>query len=392
MRVLHVAASLSPQWGGPIAMIAGLTRALQKQGVSCTVFAPVGRRVGTDPVWLDGADVRLFPTAWLALGWIGYAPTISVALREALASHDLVHIHELWHFPHYAAYRAAQEAGKPYVVTVHGAMDPWAMRQKWLRKWIYMTLLQRRILQRAAAVQAVTATEADQIRARGIRTPIAVIPNGIDPDSFQNLPPKSVFLQRFPDLEGKQVVLFLGRIHPIKGLDILAHAFPKVLSHHQDVRLVIAGPDEDSHRRRIEALLAAGGVVDRTVFTGMLTETEKLAALAASDVFVLPSYSEGLSLSVLEALASGLPVIITRQCQFPEVAHADAGLVIDPDAGQLHDALSRLLENPVEGRAMGQRGRQMVMQRYTWDSVAARVRKLYVDIVQGTIPHVASLW
>jgi glycosyltransferase involved in cell wall biosynthesis len=391
MRVLQVAASLSPEWGGPVAVVEGLTRALSEQGVQSAVFATTGRRVGNSPILLDHIESAIFQTGPMSRLWTAHAPGLASALSRAVSENDVVHIHELWHYPHYAAYHAARKIGKPYIVTVHGEFDPWAMQQKGRKKWLYMSLIQRRILQQAAAVQAITPDEADQIRVQGIRTPIAVIPNGIDVTAFQNLPPRSAFLQRFPQLEGKRVILFLGRIHPKKGLDILAQAFARLVSQHENVHLVVAGPDEGTYRRQIEGFLATAGVLDKALFTGLLTGTEKLAAFAAADIFVLPSYSEGLSVSMLEALASGIPIVITRQCQFPEVADSGAGVVIEPDAGQLLEAMAMVLDNPEEGRDMGRRGQKLVIQKYTWDSVATQIRKLYIDIVQRN-PLGADFW
>ena len=390
MKVLHVCASLSPEWGGPVAVVFDLLPALRDCGVSSTVIAPTGRRVGSDSVWLEGVDSRLFPTGQLARAWTGYAPRMAKEIRQSMPDHDLVHIHELWHYPHYAASRAARAAGKPYVVTVHGEMNPWSLGQKRLKKWIYMRVVQMRILDRAEAVHAVTAKEEQHIRAQGVRAPITVIPNGINGQTFNNFPAGRPFIGKFPDLNGKRIILFLGRIHPHKGLDLLAQAFARLAIREEDVRLVIVGPDEASYRRTIEALLRTGGVLDRTLFTGMLTGDDKLAAYAAADVFVLPSHGEVIGVSTLEALAAGLPVVITRQCQFPEVAEAEAGLVVNPDPDEIHDALIKVLLDPEKGRAMGARGRQLVLERYTWDAVAERMARLYKSVLTSTTVDVMA--
>jgi len=384
MKVLHVCASLSPEWGGPVAVISGLVPALSERGVSCTIFAAMGRRVGTDHVSLAGVEPRLFATGWLARGWTGYAPGMAEAIRQSMSDHDLLHIHELWHYPHYAAYRAAQLAGKPYVVTVHGEMNPWSLGQKKLRKQLYMKAIQKRVLERAAAVQAVTVEEAQHIRALATQAPIKVIPNGINAQTFKHLPTPTIFLERFPVLSGKRIVLFVGRIHSHKGLDLLGHAFSRLASRREDVCLVIVGPDQGD-RRRIESLLAAGSVLNRTVFTGMLTGEDKLAAYAAADVFVLPSHGEVIGVSVLEALAAGLPVIITKQCQFPEAGDAGAALIVEPDPDGLHNALARVLADSEMRQAMGERGRRLVFERYTWDAVAEQMARLYQAVIAGTL-------
>jgi glycosyltransferase involved in cell wall biosynthesis len=240
-------------------------------------------------------------------------------------------------------------------------------------------------LRGAAALQAITAAEEKQIHRLGFVPPVAIIPNGICPETADCLPTPE-FLTHHPELVGKRTILFLGRIHPVKGLDILAQAFGQLVQSRQDTYLVVAGPDEGGYRGRVEEMLKEAGALDRTVFTGMLRGTKKLAAYAASDIFVLSSYSEVLGISTLEALASALPVIITRQCQFPEVADAGAGLVIDPDAGQLHDALAYLLDHPEEGREMGRRGRRLVIQKYTWDSAADQIKQLYSTILKRSLP------
>jgi glycosyltransferase involved in cell wall biosynthesis len=141
--------------------------------------------------------------------------------------------------------------------------------------------------------------------------------------------------------------------------------------------LVIAGPDEDGYQAKVQGMLQAEGVLNKTIFTGLLTGYDKLAVLARADLFVLPSYSEGFSMAVLEALACGLPVIITRPCNFPEVAEAMAGEVIEPDVEQLTMAFSRLLDNAQLRFQMGQNGRRLISERYTWDRIAEQMIEFY---------------
>lgn len=382
MRVLHVAASLSPEWGGTVPIIANLTHALQEKGVECAVFAAKGRRVGSDRVPLDGIETRLFDTDLLALLWTGHARRFARALRQAIRDYDLVHIHELWHYPGYVAFRSARTWKKPYIVTIHGELSTRSLEQKSFKKWVYMTAIQRRILQCAATLQVNTKAEACQIRALGFDRPVATIPNGISLEGFQDLPPRSAFFERFGDLSGKRIILFLGRIHPQKGLDVLAKAFGEIARVRDDVCLVVAGPNEGGYRSQVETILRPSGALSRTVFTGMLRGADKLAAYSVADIFVLPSYSEGFSMAILEALAAGIPVVISQECNFPEVVEAGAGLVVDPDPEQLRVALTNLLDRHDVKAQMGQRGQDLISHHYTWDSVAARLREVYVDILK----------
>jgi len=175
----------------------------------------------------------------------------------------------------------------------------------------------------------------------------------------------------------------LGRIHPKKGLDLLARAFGQLARECKDVHLIIVGPDERGYRGEVERLFVSEGVVEKVTFTGMLTGKEKLAALSRADIFVLPSYSEGFSMTILEVLAWGLLVIITHQCHFPEVAEVRAGIVIDPDSAQLAEAMIELLDNPKLCEEMGNNGRRLVMERFTWDKIANQMIELYQRVLKG---------
>jgi len=252
-----------------------------------------------------------------------------------------------------------------------------------LRKRIYAISIQRRILREAAALQALTQEEAKHMRTFGVNNRTRVIPNGIDSEEFQTLPSPEAFEELYPELRGKKVLLFLGRLHPIKGLDILAKAFGKITIGREDVHLVIAGPDSEGYQIQVERGLTSEGVVSKTTFTGMLAGSERLAALSRADVFLLPSYSEGFSMALLEAMICGLPVVITQQCCFPEVAEAKAGIVIEPDPNQLAESLTRLLDDARLRKEMGANGRQLVLEKFTWHKVTDQMVQLYEDVLKG---------
>ena len=376
--------SLSAQWGGPPVVVTSLTRTLQAQGVDCAIFATTGRRVGTDRLPTGGIKTELFSTSPVARIWTGHSFALAKMLRRVIPSYDLVHVHELWHYPGYAAAKAARATGKPYVVTLHGGLEPWALGHKSARKRAYMTAIQRRVLSNAAILHVATREEAKQVRNHGINAPVKVIPNGVNAEEFESLPARSAVEELSYDLLGQSIVLFLGRIHPKKGLDILAKSFGEVARTRADVRLLIAGPDEAGYRANVEKMLEDAGALDKTVFVGTLTGREKLIALGSADIFVLPSYSEGFSISVLESMCSGLPVVISRQCYFPEVAEAGAGRVIDSDPGQLTDSITQLLDHPDDRKVMGERARKLIRDRYTWTSIAARFRDLYSEAIACT--------
>jgi len=382
MKILHVVISLAPEWGGPVKVVHELTESLVEKGLEVTLFAPVQKGGEINIARPKGVNLQLFEEGFFSCCWSGYSPKLAKAVAQEVSKFDLVHIHELWSHPHLVASRAARKLGKPYVVTVHGELEPWAINCKALKKKIYSVLVQRRILQKAAVLHAITDEEIKHIRAYGVDNKILMIPNGINPQEFQALPAHRELEQLYPQLAGQQVVLFLGRLHPNKGLDILARAFGKVARGRDDLCLLVVGPDSESYQAEVVKILTAEDVLDKVIFTGMLTGREKLTALARADICVIPSYSEVRSIVALEAMACGLPVIITRQCHFPEVVEAGAGLVIEPEVGQLAVALEKMLSNPQLRQEMGSNGRRLVNEKFTLEKVTEQMIAMYEDILR----------
>lgn len=382
MKILHVVISLAPEWGGPVKVVHELTESLVEKGLEVTLFAPVQKGGEVNIARPKGVNLQLFEEGFFSCCWSGYSPKLARAVAQEVNKFDLVHIHELWSYSHLVASRVAIKVGKPYVVTVHGELEPWAINYKTLKKKIYSLLVQRRILQKAAALHAITDEEIRHIRAYGVDNKILMIPNGINPQEFQALPAHRELEQLYPQLAGQQVVLFLGRLHPKKGLDILARAFGKVARGRDDLCLLVVGPDSESYQAEVVKILMAEDVLDKVIFTGMLTGREKLTALARADICVIPSYSEVRSIVALEAMACGLPVIITRQCHFPEVVEAGAGLVIEPEVGQLAVALEKMLSNPQLRQEMGSNGRRLVNEKFTLEKVTEQMIAMYEDILR----------
>ncbi len=383
MKALHIVASLAVDWGGPPRMVASLCESLQAKGIACTVLAPDLPK-GARLVEIEGVRVETFPTGWLSPLWTGHSPKLAARLLDIVAGFDVVHIHELWHHSHYVAAKAASRAGKSYVIAPYGALQPWALKQKPIRKRLYWSIAQRRILERAAAVHVSSKAEAEAALHTNRRSRPVVIPGGVDVSQFAVLPDREVFERSHPELKGKRVILFLGRLHPVKGLDLLADALAELAreDRYSDVYAVCVGPDEDGYLAALERKFMSVGVLERTIFTGALTGEDRLAALSRADLFTLPSYSEGFSVAVLEALAAGLPVLISQACNFPEVSEVEAGEVVAAASGEVASGLRRILDDASHRRRMGENGRKLVQERYTWDQTVNQVIDLYERVAR----------
>ena len=385
-RWLSVVSHLDPQYGGLSAVVPELSSALNRSGLissGLAAFCAPDEEIpsGLAGSALDGLEVSRWPMG--RRQWITDRSLREQFLRAVDAA-DGVHLHGLWEQSTAVGARSARARRKPYIVSAHGMLERWALQNKRFKKQIYSTLMERGNLRRSACLHALTRAEADDYRRYGTQVPIAVIPNGVQ------VPPTvkgDLFFAQYPALEGKRMVLFLGRIHFKKGLDLLVKAWKQLASQWPDAQLVLAGPDSEGTRSQVEALLDELDLADRVSFTGMLDGAMKWSALAAAECFVLPSYSEGLSVSTLEAMGLGLPVIITDHCNLPEVSQFEAGWVIQSDVAQLTSALRECLGNsPEQNRRIGSNGRDLVRDRYTWTAVGAQMAELYTWVLGGPTP------
>jgi glycosyltransferase involved in cell wall biosynthesis len=310
--------------------------------------------------------------------------TLQTRLREIIRHADGLHIHGLWEEHCAVAASMAHDLDTPYVISAHGMLEDWAFRDKGLKKRLYSALVEVKNLRRAVCLRALTTAEVTDYRRLGLRNPVAVIPNGVE-ESPASAP--TAFLEQFPELADKRLALYLGRFHHKKGLDSLCLAWSRLCSRHRDAHLVLAGDDTGVEADRIHGIARELGLDCSVTFTGMLRDDLKWSALAAASVFVLPSLSEGFSMAVLESLAAGVPPIITRACNFPEVEEKSCGWVIDPGDLQLEAALRTALSSPANAlQEMAARGRELVRLRYSWQSVGVQMGQVYDWILGGSVP------
>ncbi len=390
MKVLSVAASYWPafQYGGLIYVAHRLNRALVEKGVDVTVYTTnigLDGRVPVDQaVDLDGVRVFYFTFSKPFEVFAGTGWQFSLQMTKALARHvrdfDLVHVAGIWNYPTAAASHYARKYGVPYILKPMGALYPYSVRGKGWKKLPYYSLISRRDVQRAAAVHYVSRDEREKCHpAHGPENRAFVSPSGMD---APHLPDREALRRRHPALQDKKVILFLGRIHRIKGVDILAKAHARLAKERGDVHLLVVGPDEGGYETTVKTILRREGAADSATFTGMLQGEEKWEALAGSDIFVLPSHSEGFSVAILEALSCGLPVVISPECHFPEVAETGAGHVVPVEMDPLIVAVRSLLDNPELRRKMGENGRRLVQERYGWNGIADQMVGEYEKILK----------
>jgi glycosyltransferase involved in cell wall biosynthesis len=264
--------------------------------------------------------------------------------------------------------------------------EPWALRHKYWKKRLYLALIEARNLRRASCLHAMSRPEIGHLRTIAPRTPICFIPNGVDFAFADDLPPRSMLETEYPELNGRFVLLFFGRVHRKKGLDLLAEALGRIAPGHPELHLLVAGTDDGAwspFRQRMEQL----GLSRRMTYLGHVSGERARPVWSAADAFILPSYSEGFSMAILEALACRLPCLITTACHFPELAEAEGAVVVTPDVNAVTEGLRDLLERQPDQRAqLGQNARRLVEQHYTWDRQAERLASVYRWLSGGGPP------
>jgi len=369
MRVAHIISALDARAGGPVAVLVGLTSALATAGLRVKVVTTY--KAGDDlsiaeTLRIHGIDARVIgPCIW-PLSW---HPGIGPALRDVIREVDVVHVHAVWEQVQHEAAVTALREGVPYVITPHGMLDPWSLEQKSVKKKLYMAWRLRRNLDRAAAIHFTSDMERDLTKPLGLRAVKIVVPNGIDLAEFDPLPPAGTFRARYPQFGDRPIVLFMGRLHPKKGLDLLIPAFARTAP--KEAVLVIAGPGSREYVDKVHALIQRNGLGERTLLPGMLYGRDRIAALTDADLFVLPSYQENFGIAVIESLAAGTPVVISDRINICEqIANAAVGAVVPTDVSALSKELGNWLGDVDRLRRTSLKARAFVSEHYDWNRIA----------------------
>ncbi|MBS7612398.1 glycosyltransferase [Candidatus Bathyarchaeota archaeon] len=390
MKILQVIPYFPPAYafGGPVKVAYQISRELVKRGHEVMVYTTDAKDFGSrlemnSYTTLDGIEIRRFRN--LSLTSIKklklfITPHLVSCAKKEVKDFDAIHLHEYRTFQNIVIAHYAKEYDVPYVLQTHGSL-PRIM--SWERlKWIYDMFFGYKLLREASKVIALSQVESEQYKAMGVpEEKIAVIPNGIDLSEYAKLPPKGSFKKKF-NIDYEKIVLYLGRIHRIKGIDILVKAFADIVAKFDDVRLVVVGSD-DGYLGEIEALIKALKIEDKVLITGPLYGEDKLEAYVDADVYVLPSRYETFPMGLLEAYAHGKPVIASKVGGLRDlVVDGLMGMLVKPeDVEQLAESLRLMLDDLNRARDMGLAGRRFVEENFPLERVVDKLEELYEEVI-----------
>ncbi len=393
MKILCVIPTYWPafQFGGPIFSVHYLHKALAKKGIDVTVYTTNSGLVSKVPageeVNLEGVKVTYFGfTKFFEFmskdGW-QFSHKMARALKNNLKDFDLIYIVNIWSYPAAVAAHYSKLYLKPYVIVPTGMLYPGTLSKKAWKKRPYYHFVVERNLRNASAIHYTAEDEANKTHSfLNLQNRQIIIPNGIDLSEFSDLPQREKLQIRYPQLKNKQTILFLGRLNRIKGLDILIKAYAMIAKEKEDAHLLIVGDSADRYAKKVNKWIRGYGIVDRVSFTGMLTGQEKIEAYAGSDIFVLPSYSENFGMAVVEAMACGLPVVISNRVGIAKkIEQNNAGIIIETNAQDLYRGIKLLIDTPALKKEIAVNGRKLAQDYYDIDKVADKMLKAYYGIL-----------
>ena len=372
-------------FGGPVPVVYNLSRELARRGHEVSVYTTNALdrkrslKLEEDLRCMDGFYVRYFKNIVRPYSFFFSPDIIRIAKRE-IPKFDSIHLHGYRTFQNIVIAHYAKKHGVPYVLQAHGTLPRIRVKQR--LKWIYDVFFGYRLLRDASKVIALSQVEAEQYRDMGVPgDKIAIIPNGIDLSEYADLPPKGTFKKKFGIDDNEKIVLYLGRIHKLKGIDFLIKAYSCLVKNGvKDSKLVIAGPD-DGYLSKARELACSSGISSSVLFLGFVTERDKVSAYVDSAVVVYPGQYEPFGLVSLEAAVFGKPVLIASGTPMSRIIKkGNFGFSINyGDITSLAESLKMLLKNEDLAHAMGKRWRRYVKNNFDWKTTVSKIEAVYED-------------
>ena len=379
MKILQVVQFFSAKHGGSAMVPYEMSKHLHDAGHDVTVLTTDFQMENYFIDSLDGVEIIPFHCQ-MNIGSFLVSSSMKKYLKQNINKFDIIHMHNFRTYQNIIVHRFAKKHRIPYVLQAHGSVLPFFTKQRIKR--LYDFVWGHRILKSASKVIALTKTEAEQYKKMGVdETKIEIVPNGIDLSEYENLPDKGIFRQKYGIKSNEKIVLYLGRIHKIKGVNLLVEAFSDLANKIEGVKLVIAGPD-DGFLSTLKTQIKDLKISDRIIFTGSLYEKDKLEAYVDADVYVLPSFYEIFGITVLEACACGTPVIVTDRCGISDIVDGNVGYSVEYNINQLREAILKILYNKQLKVKFQENAKILVREQYNFEKIVSRLEKIYGSCIE----------
>jgi glycosyltransferase involved in cell wall biosynthesis len=374
MRILQVISYFTPRKGGDVNVCCNISKQLAMRGHEVTVITTDLEFDNEYAESIRKLGVKVIPFSCVAnISMFLMSPSIKNWLKANIYQYNVIHMHNFRSYQNNEVLHYAKKYNVPYVLQAHGSL-PYFAKQN-LKK-LYDFVWGNKILHNASRVIALHKTEADQYKKMGVvEEKIDVISNGIDLSEYESLPERGQFRNKYHIKDCEKIILYLGRIHNNKGIDLLIAAYSELVKDLHETRLVIVGPD-DGHLSELKNQTAELGIENKVLFTGPLFNRDKLTAFVDADVFVTPKFS-GLPVTFIEACACGIPIITTTEGDDIDWINNNVGFVVDYDKTQIRNAVHKILTDDALRKSFGEEGRRLVRDIYNWDNIVQELIELY---------------
>ena len=377
MKILQVAQFFSPVHGGSAEVPYRLSKELAKREHEVTIYASDYKSSQEYINCIPEVKVCLF-RSWLNYAKFHVTPGIIKRVKKEIKHFDIIHMHNYRTFQNIVVYHYARKYNIPYVLQAHGSVLPFFQKQR-LKK-IFDILFGYKILRDASKVIALTKTEAEQYKKMGVNgNKIEIVPNGVDLSEYENLPERGEFRRKYLIREDEKMILYIGRLHKSKGIELLVKTFADLPKELDNVRLVFVGPD-DGYRSALEGLIQELKMDNKVIFTGFVANDEKKTAFFDADVFVTPSFT-GFPVTFLEACACGTPIITTNNGDELDWIDEKVGYVVEYDKDPLRDAMIKVLSDEKIRERFGEEGRRLAKEEFGWDKIVKEVEGIYETVI-----------
>jgi glycosyltransferase involved in cell wall biosynthesis len=376
MKILQVLLSTSVDYGGPAAVVRNLTQNLVDLGVETSVVT-LAKRNSLSLQFADDVSVRTCGIAVLPKLGLPMSHSLIGALLDESKTSDLVHLHDMWHLPQLVGAFTSRLKERPYVVSPHGALEPWCFEQHRISKAAAWRFYEKRILNEAKRVHALTEEEKRTVQRLGVESMISIIPSGVNLQTIDEFRQKARSESDQSKGEQTPFILYIGRIHPKKQLDIVLDSFERLAIVDREISLVITGPDPDGLWASMRSRLQKANLTKRVRYLGFVDEVTKFRLMTSAALFVQASKTEGLSMAILEAMACGTPVIVSAGCNIPEVQEYHAGYVVPDKPQAFLQAITRALNDEALRKSMRTNARRLVEEKFTARATASEMKKVY---------------
>lgn len=392
MKILQVVPYFSWSYGGPVKSVYELSKSLSEMGHDVTIFTTDvcrGHRLqDNEKIKLDGVKVRYFKcfNNWVASEMkLHFSRDMRLAIKNELKDFDLIHLHDYRSITHFYIQHYSKKYGVPYILQAHGAAPKIFGNQSFaftFSKIFFDLFFGHKILMSSSKLIALTETEAGQyLELGGNPNKIEIVPNGIRLSEYQNLPEKGTFRKKYSIKCDEKIILYLGRIHKIKGIDLLVKSFSDITSDFDNIKLVIVGPD-DGFLPELKQQVKDLNLNDKVLYVGPLYGSDKLSAYVDANLYVLPSVYETFPMTVLEAFACGKPVIVSDRCGISDFVK-DVGYVVKYDETELKISILNILKNDALSKKLGEKSKELVKTKFDFNIIIKNVVSIYNNVLIG---------